>query len=203
MKIDNLEADELFHLGVQASQEGDFDKAAAFFKRAGRISPGVDTSYMLGVAYAGAGMKELAVCEMQDAIAQDAEAWHIYLHIAVIKLQLQHDDAKDFLYPIAKLPADNYLGESARGIMAMIDFELAIAKQFLTNAIALNTVNEPLNQNLNNMLAQVEAKLLLTDAADNGIKHWCSMRLALVDKQLSNEHPWKAIGIVNLLVFIE
>ena len=48
----DFDAEELFHLGLKASEQGDKERSISFFKRAIELEPDPASYYLLGAEYA-------------------------------------------------------------------------------------------------------------------------------------------------------
>lgn len=168
-----LDQNELIQLALNAGATGDSGAAIGYLKEAVvRPDAGALAHYLLGAEYAQAEMFDRAVDQMEAALAIDPA-------LAIVRLQLGllwlsggfGDKARSVLEPLREGAEDNYLRMFGEGLLDLIDDRLVQAVEQLRSGIAHNTVNAPLNGDMQRI---VDAALAAIDATpapaadDNG-----------------------------------
>ena len=75
--MSDLDAEELFHLAMKASDSGDRDKTITYLKRSIELEPKAASIYVLAAEYAEIGMKRLKwTSGLQIASIKIVVNWH-------------------------------------------------------------------------------------------------------------------------------
>jgi tetratricopeptide (TPR) repeat protein len=169
--LPTLDADELFHLALKATQENQTEQAIEYLKRAVNLNPqNSKAHYLLGALHAEIGMYDRAALEMDHALEIEPD-----LHAARFQLGLLHltsarlDLAKTAWQPLEKLGEEDpfYLFKTGMLLLAEDDFENCM--QYLEKGIEKNTINLPLNNDMARVLEKAKAAMQnsKTDAAND------------------------------------
>lgn len=155
----SLTAEELLHLAIEASTKDKAEAAIEYLKRAIDLKPNDGRiHYMLAAEHAQIGMFNEATEEITRAVELDPS-----LHTAHFQLGLLHltsgrpEMAYDAWVPLDALSEDHflYLFKSGLEHLARDEFEQCVEK--LTRGIALNKLNEPLNNDMRRIINDVQA----------------------------------------------
>jgi tetratricopeptide (TPR) repeat protein len=153
-----LDADELMHLAVAASDRDEADRAIGLLKRAVEVSPAhAQAHYLLGAEHAQIGMFERAIEDMRRAVELEPS-----LHAARFQLGLLYltsrrlDAAVDTWRALDALGADNFYVLFKTGLEHLARDEFDACLRALRAGLKANTVNQPLNVDMQRVIAQVE-----------------------------------------------
>lgn len=159
MTLSLLDQAELLQLALNASAADDSGTAIAYLKEA--VSRPDSTSvahYILGAEYAQNKMYDRAVGEMEAALALDPA-----LSIARLQLGLlwltggAAEQALTVFGPLSELAEDDPLHLFGQGLCHLARDEFADARALLVAGIAANTVNPPLNADMQRMIDEIDA----------------------------------------------
>ena len=170
-----LTAEELLHLAIDASSNEKTETAIEYLKRAIDLNPNEGRiHYMLAAEHAQIGMFNDAIEEMTRAVQMDPS-----LHTAHFQLGLLHlssgrpEMAFEAWAPLDALGEDNflYLFKSGLEHLARDEFDQCMEK--LTHGIALNRLNEPLNNDMRRVIDDVQKKTkdLTPTTTDDAVPH--------------------------------
>jgi tetratricopeptide (TPR) repeat protein len=161
-----LDQPELQQLAINASTAGDSASAIAYLKEAvARPDATAIAHYLLGAEYAQIGMYERAIGEMEAAIALDPALSIARLQLGLLWLGANDNTrAADVLLPLTELADGQPLHHFGAGLLHLIKQEAADAVRCLKAGIALNSVNPPLNADMQKIVQQLEQAP--PDAAD-------------------------------------
>lgn len=155
---EKLDADELLHLALRASEQGEHEQAITLLKRAADLSPkNGRICYMLGAEHAQIGLYDRAVQEMSTAVALEPD-----LHTASFQLGLLHltsgrvAEADQAWKPLDGLGAENPLTLFKTGLLQLARDEFDLCLQNLRKGIANNTSNSALNKDMQRVISDVE-----------------------------------------------
>ena len=159
MTLSMLDQAELLQLALNASAADDSGTAIAYLKEAVSRPDGTSVAhYILGAEYAQIKMYERAAGEMEAALALDPA-----LSIARLQLGLlwltggAGDKALAVFGPLAELPVTDPLRLFGQGLSHLARDEFADARAALEAGIVLNTVNLPLNGDMQRMIGEIDA----------------------------------------------
>jgi len=171
--MSGLDAEELLHLGLHATQNNDPLQGIECLKRCVELDPiNSRATYLLGTLYAQIGMYDRAKTTLSNAVALDPNQ-----HTAVFQLGLLHlssgavVDAERTWRGLDTLAPDHCLNLFRQGLLALAADDFAASVRYLEQGIAANTLNEPLNNDMRNLRASAEAALqrqgtLVAEAAE-------------------------------------
>lgn len=165
---DGLDAEELLHLALLASQQDKHEESISYLKRAQTRAPKEGkVYYLLGAEHAQIGLYDRAVEEMSRAIELDPG-----LHTARFQLGLLHitagrvDQATKTWEALDALGTDHPLYQFKAGMLCLAQNEFEQCAGHLRKGIRLNRQNEVLNHDMSRILADVEKQLVGVKAAD-------------------------------------
>ncbi len=167
-----LDQTELLQLSREASGAGDDGMALAYLKEAvSRPDATGVAHYLLGAEYAQIKLYDRAVGEMEAALALDPALSIARLQLGLLWLSSGvADRASDVFGPLAELPENDPLRHFGAGLCALIKDAFDEASARLQSGIALNTVNAPLNgdmQRIVDEIARLRAAAPLEAAEDS------------------------------------
>ena len=84
--MSELDAEELFHLAMKASEEGDREKTISYLKRSIASQPQAKSIYILAAEYAELGMMQRAIEGMQRAVELEPTLWTAHFQLGLLFL---------------------------------------------------------------------------------------------------------------------
>lgn len=159
-----LDQAELMQLALNASTANDSGTAIAYLKEAvSRTDAGAGAHYLLGAEYAQIRMYDRAADEMEAALAIDPTLSVARLQLGLLWLSGgAADKAAIVLGPLEELAADEPLRLFGQGLRHLIADQMVEARACLLDGIARNSVNPPLNGDMQRIVEQID---LLSAAA--------------------------------------
>ncbi|MBV1789691.1 tetratricopeptide repeat protein [Marinobacterium sp. D7] len=186
MNASSLNAQELMHLALYASENDTPDKAIDHLKQLLKIEPDNGKAlYLLGALHAEIGMHDLAVEEMARALELDAQL----PDTARFQLGLLHltagriDDAEETWKGLEVLGTEHALHLFKTGLLHMVRDEFQESAEALRAGIERNSFSEDLNNDMRRVLRDVEnaAGSESSKPADSGDSQ--RMLLSIYEKQ--------------------
>jgi len=156
-----LDSDELFHLALNATESDNNEDAIEYLKRAHQLSPdNANIIYMLGAVHAQIGMFDRAVEEMSKAVSLDPSiiAAHFQLGMLYITSGRPREAEKAWL-PLNDLGQAHPFFLFKTGLLHLANDEFAQCVDYIKRGIAANHINEPLNRDMEKVLASAEQAL--------------------------------------------
>ncbi len=151
--MENLDQDELLHLAVQASQQGNAEKSLDYLKRAEKLGVNAKVLHMMAAEHASLGLYDRAVIEMQQAVQLDPSMHIASFQLGLLNLTMGNPAAAiDAWNKLDALPEEHFLQLFRKGLIALITDNFIECKQFLESGISSNTVIEPLNNDMKKIL---------------------------------------------------
>ena len=158
---EELDADELLHLALLASNQAKHEESISYLKRAQSKAPKQGKIYnLLGAEHAQIGLYDRAAEEMAKAIELDPS-----LHTASFQLGLLHmtsgrvDEAAKAWLPLDPLGRQHPLYLFKTGLLHLARDEFESCMENLRKGIQLNKINEALNRDMLRVLNDVEKAL--------------------------------------------
>jgi len=156
----DFDAEELFHLGLKASEGGDKERSIMYFKRAIELEPAPASYYLLGAEYAEIGMMPRAAECIQKALDGDPELWTAWFQLGLIYLALQDTEkAQASFQALEVLGEESYLFHFALGMLLLINEEVPESLESLTYGIQINHDNPALNRDVRNIIDSINENL--------------------------------------------
>lgn len=154
--MEKLDAQELFHLGIKASETGDHDKAIVFLKESIDKQADPKVQYILAAEYAEIGMVDRAIENMEQAISIDETLFTARLQLGLL-YSLKNDAlaALNAWEPLKTLPSTDPLHLFATGLIDLLNNKSKEAYHMIEKGIAANKNNPSLNNNMNQILAHI------------------------------------------------
>lgn len=163
-----LDADELLHLAIAASDRDQTDQAIALLKRAIEADPGNAKAYhLLGAEHAQIGMFERAIEDMRRALELDAGQSAARFQLGLLLLTSRQPQAAEEVWRgLEPLGADHFYVLFKTGLLHLARDEFAQCVRCLQAGIAANTALAPLNVDMQRILDQAQALMAGQAGAD-------------------------------------
>jgi tetratricopeptide (TPR) repeat protein len=156
--MSELDAEELFHLAMKASEEGDREKTISYLKRSIARQPQAKSIYILAAEYAELGMMQRAIEGMQRAVELEPTLWTAHFQLGLLFLsQTLIQEAKNAWEPLIDLGPDAYLYHFAVGCIQLIDDKTEDALESFATGVEMNDDNPALNRDIANIVNSVMA----------------------------------------------
>ena len=167
--MSELDAEELFHLAMKASEEGDREKTISYLKRSIASQPQAKSIYILAAEYAELGMMQRAIEGMQRAVELEPTLWTAHFQLGLLFLsQALIQEAKNAWEPLIDLGPDAYLYHFAVGCMQLIDDKTEDALESFAIGVEMNDDNPALNRDIANIVNSVLASGQADEAETSG-----------------------------------
>lgn len=156
-----LDADELLHLAVAASDRDQTDQAIGFLKRAIDVAPDhAKAHYLLGAEHAQIGMFERAIDDMRRAVALDRELDAARFQLGLLLLtSRQPQAAQETWVELDRLGSEHHYVLFKTGLLHLARDEFVECLRRLRAGMAANQMNAPLNADMQKIVDQVETLL--------------------------------------------
>jgi tetratricopeptide (TPR) repeat protein len=162
-----LDAEELFHLALKASEDGDRDKTIAYLKRSIDLDPQANSIYLLAAEYAEIGMMQRAIDGMQRALELNPELWTAYFQLGLIFLtQDLIQEARNAWTPLTQQSREEHLFHLGTGLIQLVNDQPEDALESLTVGMNLNQSNAALNRDVMTIIDNISAGLATSSALD-------------------------------------
>ena len=155
---EGLDAEELLHLAINASQSGEAEKAIGYLKRSLDIKPDDGKAmYMLGSLHAELGMYDRAIDEIQKATELEPEIYTAHYQLGLLYITSgKVDEAKQAWQPLDNLDKEHYLRLFRDGMETLVADNFDEAIRLLQQGIMNNQENMPLNNDMMKMIKVIE-----------------------------------------------
>jgi tetratricopeptide (TPR) repeat protein len=155
---ERLDADELLHLAIRASEASKHEESISYLKRALDIAPkNGKIHYLLGAEHAQIGLYERAMEEMRRAVELDPTLYTAHFQLGLLYVTSgQPDQAKIAWKSLDNLGPNDSLYHFKSGLVHLISDEFPQAIESLKKGLAMNKANEALNNDMRRVLADVE-----------------------------------------------
>ncbi|HJX10077.1 MAG TPA: tetratricopeptide repeat protein [Candidatus Binatia bacterium] len=161
-----LDADELLHLAIAASERGKSEEAITLLKRALALAPDdARLHYLLGAEHAQIGLYERAVEEIRRAVELDPEQDTAHFQLGLLYCTSGRAElAAEAWKPLDKLNHDHFLYHFKTGLLHLINDEFAECDQCLRRGILANKINAALNDDMTRILRETQERLAAAPA---------------------------------------
>lgn len=155
---ERLDADELLHLAIRASEAGQHEESITYLKRAGELEPkNGKVHYLLGAEHAQIGLYDRAASEMQRAVELDPTLYTAHFQLGLLYITSgQIELARTAWQAIDKLGPKDPLFHFKSGLLHLASDEFQEAIDQLQKGIAANRGNDALNRDMQRILADTE-----------------------------------------------
>lgn len=151
-----LDADELFHLALKASDSADHEKAIKLLKQSIDLSPRANSYFILAAEHAEIGMYPRAISEMDKAIELDPNLWTAHFQKGLLYLVSNSPmEAIQSWEALEQLEENHFLRLFKNGLKALIENNPEQAKDYLQQGIAQNLENPALNKDMEKVLGDI------------------------------------------------
>jgi tetratricopeptide (TPR) repeat protein len=161
MPATTLDADELLHLAIAASDRDQTDQALGFLKRAIEVDPNnAKAHYLLGAEHAQIGLFERAIDDMRRAVELDATLDAARFQLGLLLITSSQPQAADEVWHgLEPLGPDHFYVLFKTGLMHLARDEFADCLRCLRAGIAANQTLAPLNTDMQQIIDQVQGML--------------------------------------------
>ena len=163
-------AEELFLLGLQASEGGQHYEAIVQLELSLEKKPHVKTYYLLAAEYAEIGMYEHAIKGMQTAIQLDPKFWVAYFQLGLLYLiQDQVTEAIQTWEVLQQLDESDPFYFIGAGMIQLANNNFNKAIKYLEKGISCNTINSYLNEEIATILDKIQTAMneMISDNTNN------------------------------------
>jgi len=167
--MESLDATELLHLGLHATQHDEPGKAIDYLKQCLTLDPeNAKATYLLGALYAQIGLYDRAKTALARAVELNGDE-----STAVFQLGLLHVTSGDVGQAdgtwarLDALPADHAFNLFRHALLALTKDNFAECEALLEKGIAANTFNEALNEDMRRLKGSATAAREKAEAAQS------------------------------------
>jgi len=154
--MNDLDAEELFHLALKASDEGDREKSISYLKKSIALEPEANSLYILAAEYAELGMMHRATELMRQALELNPELWTAWFQLGLLYLSQNYvQEARTAWDNLIELGEEDYLFHLATGMNLLIDEKIEESLVSLARGIEMNDDNPALNGDVTNIINSV------------------------------------------------
>lgn len=156
-----LDADELMHLALHATNNNQPEKAIAYLKKILETDPKHGKAwYLLGALHAEIGMYDRAIEEMSQAVKLEPNLPTAHFQLGLLYVtSARVEEAREAWKPLDKLGENNPLFLFKRGMLHLVNDEFEACIADLNKGISLNDFNPNLNNDMQKILASAEQVL--------------------------------------------
>ncbi|MCU7934031.1 MAG: tetratricopeptide repeat protein [Candidatus Thiodiazotropha sp. (ex Dulcina madagascariensis)] len=156
--IDRLEADELMHLALHASNNNRPDEAISLLKDLINKTPyNAEALYLLGALHAEIGMYDRAKEEISKALEYEPNLVPARFQLGLLHLTSGNVDlAEETWSDLEKLGEKDCFFLFKRGLLSLAQDRFDSCIEDLSRGIALNSFNEPLNKDMSRIIEAAE-----------------------------------------------
>lgn len=159
--MSRLDLEESFHLGLEATQRGDFGSAIEYFKEyIEQDASNAQVAYLLGACYAQIGLYDRAKQQLTTALSLDPSQSTACFQLGLLHLTSGEVGlAKEAWLQLDVAEDDAFLRFFKEGLEALIGDRFADCIDLLTRGIELNNANLPLNIDMEKVIAAARAAI--------------------------------------------
>lgn len=154
----DLNAEELLHLALHATNHDEPEKAVVHLKRLLQIEPeNAQALYLLGALHAEIGMHEQAETEMSKALEIDPKLFTARFQLGLLQLTSGRIDAATKTWEaLDALGSTHAFYLFKTGMLHLVRDEFASCVEAIKAGIAANDFNEDLNNDMRRVMADAE-----------------------------------------------
>ena len=159
--MDNMDAEQLLDLALQASQANDTQKSFGLVRQAIEKSP-QDTRmwYLLGSLYADIGIYDKAIQNLEKALQIDAGYGIARFHLGLLYLTMgQQDKAETIWEKLESLGDTHYLMLFKSGLLLIANEQVEEGIESIKKGIDNNYLNEGLNKDMESVITNATLAL--------------------------------------------
>ncbi|MBU2711673.1 tetratricopeptide repeat protein [Zooshikella harenae] len=154
---ENLNLDELFHCALSASEQGDHAQSITLLKECIQQEERAIYYYMLAAEHAEIGLYQYAIEEMTLALEKDPSLWIAKFQLSLLYLTIANiEEAVKVWSELKDSNATNYLRMFSEGLLHIQEGNTAIGIKKLKEGIDVNKENNPLNDDIYNIIQSLE-----------------------------------------------
>lgn len=162
--LTTLDSEELFHLAIHASKQGNHEEAISMLKQSLEQRPDAKAMYILAAEYAEIGMYDRALEGMRQATEMDPSLWTAHFQRGLICMMLQDvDGALASWEPLKTLDEQDPLYHFSHGLSHLMMDQFAEAAEMLEHGISLSHSNPSLAEDMASILERIRAELQKSD----------------------------------------
>ena len=158
---ERLDAEELLHLALKASNENGHEQSITYLKRALELKPNEGRlHYMLAAEHAQMGLYDRAAQEMARAVELDPSLTTAHFQLGLLHItSARVAEAEAAWRPLDKLGEDHFLRLFKTGMLHLVRDEFSESVRCLERGIQANNFNEALNNDMRKVLRDVQERL--------------------------------------------
>jgi tetratricopeptide (TPR) repeat protein len=155
-----LDETEMVHLALHAMGNDRHEESMRLLKRTLQAFPAsARARYLLGAEHAQIGLYDRALEEMTEAVKLDPNLTVAHFQLGLLHITAgRNREAEAAWRPLERLAPDDPLRLFKTGMLNLVRDELAACIENLRAGIARNKLNEPLNNDMRRLLADVEKR---------------------------------------------
>jgi Flp pilus assembly protein TadD len=158
---ERLDAEELLHLALKASNEHGHEQSITYLKRALELKPDEGRlHYMLAAEHAQMGLYDRAAQEMAKAVELDPSLTTAHFQLGLLHVTSGRvEEAEAAWRPLDKLGENHFLHLFKTGMLHLVRDEFSESARCLERGIKANNFNEALNNDMRKVLRDVQERL--------------------------------------------
>lgn len=170
--MNNFDSDELLHLAIYYSEQGDLDKALRYAKSILDTDPDdARAEYFLGAIYAQLNMFDQAKDRIRSAIDKGVSNPAADFQLGLLyATSFQAEEAKKAWEPLQGLPETNPLFLFQRGLISLLDNRFQSCVDDLKEGIRCNSFNAQLNKDMEMVIESIQEKNVLSSRVGNSLQ---------------------------------
>lgn len=167
-----LDADELLHLAIIASQQDRHEEAITHLKNALIEKPkDARVHFMLGAEHAEIGMYDRAIEDMKQAVTYDDQLYTAHFQLGLLYITSgKVQEAESAWSPIDTLGQDDPLYLFKTGLLHLAKNEFDDCLTNLEKGIKSNQKNQPLNNDIRRIIEEVKTSIGNKNVSESNLK---------------------------------
>jgi len=169
MELSSFDVEELLHLAINLSGQQKFAEALTCLKRAAKLDPkNAAVIYFTAVIYAQINMFDRALAMMQQAVELNPALDIAHFQIGLLYFTSGRvSEAIEAWRPLNRLGDEHPLFLFKAGLEALSREDFEACRHYLSQGIALNAENEPLNNDMRKILHRLSEQVLIATDDDD------------------------------------
>jgi Flp pilus assembly protein TadD len=154
-----LDKQEMLHMAIHASANGRADDAIRTLKELIDVdADNGDAHFLIAANYAEIAMLDRSIAHYRQAVDLMPEQDYARMQFALILTAADRlDEARELLQPFLADGRDDCYCLFAKGLVALFEEDLPTARELFEAGRQANTINEPLNDDIGRVVAELDA----------------------------------------------